>query len=130
MSRFTALMITQPWIGVLIVILAMYSITRLITEDTIVEDQRNWFFDRFPHEGYTTRNRPKRGVWQIVSGGQYYVTEGTKLGELVHCPWCSGFYVALGICAGLFFWPMVTLAVLAPMALRVVAGLIGSYVNR
>ena len=106
----------------LIFVFGIISITRLITTDTIIEDLRNRFFVHWPHEGFTTKTRPKRGEFVTTSGAVYYVNKGTKLGELIHCPWCTGFWVALGLWAAFVAWPVGTTFVLVPLGLRVVAG--------
>jgi hypothetical protein len=114
----------------LIVALGIYSITRLITKDSIVDRQRDWFFQRFPHEGFTTKIRPnpKRCSF-IVTGDHYYVTVGHKLGELVHCPWCMGFWVSAAVFGAFILWPVGTTFVLVPMALRVIPGMIESILD-
>lgn len=111
----------------IIMALAVYSITRLITKDSIVDRQRDWFIERFPYEGYTTRNRPnpKRCEF-IVTGDHYYVTVGNRWGELVTCPWCMGFWVSVAVFGAFCFWPIATTFVLVPWALRVVPGMIES----
>lgn len=113
----------------LILALAIYSITRLITIDSLIDKTRDKFYDKYPHEGYQSKNRPKRGKWQIISGGVYYVTEGTKLGELIHCPWCMGFWVSTIVFGAFVAWPVVTTFVLVPMALRVIPGMIQSKIG-
>lgn len=111
------------WFLPLVVALGIYSITRLLVEDSIFDPVRNWVFDRFPHQGYTTEKKPKRGVYQIISQGKFFVTEGTKIGKLFECPWCMGFWVAALVCLGLLFSPIWTAIVLTPFALRVLPGL-------
>lgn len=113
----------------LILALAIYSITRLITTDSIINRQRDWFYDRFPHEGYQSKRKPKRGTSTIISGGIYYVTKGHKLGELVHCPWCMGFWVSAAAFAAFVAWPIGTTFVLVPLALRVIPGMIQSVID-
>lgn len=108
--------------------LAVYSITRLITTDSIADPIRNWIFDRFPHEGYSTKKRPVRGKWVTV-GNAYYINEGTWLGDLIHCPWCSGFWVSLLFCAGFVASPIIATAVSVPWALRIVPGVIESVIG-
>lgn len=114
----------------LILAFAIYSITRLICADSILDRQRNWFFDRFPHDGYTTKKRPnERRTTFIVTGDHYYVTKGTLLGKLVNCMWCAGFWVSLGVLAAFAAWPVATLFVLAPLAFRVIPGIFDSIVE-
>lgn len=118
-----------PWVPAFAVIFGVFSLTRLVTTDTIVDPLRNWFFDRFPHDGYTTDKRPKRGTWQVISQGKYYVTEGTKLGELISCNWCSGFWVALLITIALMVSASWTTLLLFPLALRVMPGIFASLID-
>lgn len=130
MMQFTALMVATPWLAVLILVLATYSITRLITEDTIADPIRNWFFTHWPNDGFTSKVKPKRGKLRLISQGTWYVDEGTKLGELISCPWCSGFWVALLVCVAAWFAPIWTILLLTPLALRVVPGMLNSWANR
>lgn len=120
----------NPLIRLWIVTFGVYSITRLITKDSFppIEKLRNWIYDRYPHDGYSTMKRPVRGRW-VVTGSSYYVNTGVWLGELIHCPWCSGWWVALAASAGLVFWPTIALAVLFPFAVRVVPGIIESVID-
>ncbi len=112
----------------LILALAIYSITRLITKDSIIDRQREWFFNQFPPEGYTSRVRPKRGKF-IIQGQHYVVTKGHKLGELVSCPWCSGFWVSGALFLAFWAWPVTTTFLLVPLALRVIPGVIESVID-
>lgn len=112
----------------LILALGIYSLTRLITTDSIVDRQRVWFYNKFPHEGFQTKIRPTRGQF-IVTGDHYYVTVGHKLGDLVYCPWCMGFWVSLALFAAFVAWPVVTTFLLVPLALRVIPGVIESVIN-
>lgn len=117
----------------LIIALAIYSITRLITVDSIADRPRDWLHARFPYEG---QNIKIGTAWPgrdrctfIVTGDHRYVTEGSWLGELVKCPWCMGFWVALAVFGAFCFWPVATTFVLVPMALRVIPGMIQSVVG-
>lgn len=114
--------------NLLILALGIYSITRLITKDSIIDRQREWFYNKFPHEGFTTRIRPTRGEF-IVTGDHYYVTVGHKLGEVVHCPWCMGFWVSGAVFLAFWAWPVTTVFLLVPMALRVIPGMIESVID-
>lgn len=113
----------------LVFALGIFSITRLITTDTIIEGWRNRFFTHWPHEGLSTYQRPKRGKFIHTSGGSYYVNTGTKLGDLIHCPWCTGFWVSLGLFAAFVAWPVGTTFVLTPLAFRVVAGVLMAWTD-
>lgn len=118
---------------IIILALGVWSITRLITTDSFppIEKLRNWVFDRFPHEGYTAKHKPnpERARSTNISGGMYYVNEGHWIGELLHCPWCSGWWVSLAVCLSYWAWPVVTLAVLIPFGLRVVSGALHAWTD-
>jgi Protein of unknown function (DUF1360) len=126
----TALSIISTPVYALIFALAVYSITRLISVDSFppIERARNWFYDRFPYDGYVTEKRPKRGTFVVV-GRNYHVNVGTWAGELISCPWCLGWWVSLGMSLSFLFWPMMTLAVCFPFAFRVIPGIISRYVH-
>jgi hypothetical protein len=85
--------VANPIIG-LILIVGVYGWWRLIARDTIFDRPRNWFYAKWPHEGYTSMNRPKRGV-SVYSSGVWYCQRGTFWGDLLVCPFCSSFYVGL-----------------------------------
>jgi hypothetical protein len=109
----------------LVLALGIYSITRLITRDSIIDRQRDWFYNKFPHDGFTTKKRPNpKRAQAIITGDHYYVTVGHKLGEVVHCPWCMGFWVSAVVFASFVFWPVATTFFLVPLGLRVVPGVI------
>lgn len=113
------------WFLPVAVVFGIFSITRMIVEDTLFDRQRNWFFDRFPHEGYTTKTIPKRGKYNTVSNGYHLVTKGTYLGKLVSCPWCAGFWVSIASVAALLWFPVLTTLVLFLFSLRMAYGLLG-----
>lgn len=106
----------------LIFILGVISITRLVTEDTILDGPRNWFFTHWPHEGFQSKTRPKRGNYTIISQGIYYVNEDTWLGKLASCPWCASFWIAGLLWLAFWAWPIATTFVLVPLGIRVLAG--------
>lgn len=106
----------------LVFILGVASITRLITRDSLIDGLRDWFFTHWPHEGFQTKTRPKRGVFITTSNGAYYVNRGTYLGELVSCPWCTSFWVAAGLWAAFIAWPVGTTFFLVPLGVRALAG--------
>lgn len=110
-------------IPLILLVLAIFSITRLIVEDIIVEPIRDRLFHHFPPDGYTSDAKPLRGNSARISQGKWYTEKGTKIGELFSCPWCSGFYVALVIFVFALWSPIWTSFLTAPMALRVIPGL-------
>lgn len=116
--------LSNPALLVLI-LLGVFSITRLITTDSFppIEKLRLWIFDRFPPDGYRTRRRPtsKKVRW-VVQGDWYDVTVGHYIGELIHCPWCAGWWVSLAATIALVYLPLTTILVLTPFALRGAVG--------
>jgi len=126
----TALFLLAKPVFALLLALAVYSITRLIGTDSFppIEKLRQKFYEHFPHDGYSTLKRPIRGEWVAVGRG-YLVNVGTWPGELVSCPWCLGMWVALVATALFFLWPITTLALCVPFALRVVPGMIQSFLH-
>lgn len=98
------LLASTPWLSFIVLGLATYRFTRLITRDEIVSDIRNKFFSRFP-------------------------PETSKLGYLATCEWCLSFWVAslFVIC---FMISTVTVLVLLPFALSAIAGLLTAYEDK
>jgi len=97
-------LVSTPWSSLLILALATYRITRLITRDEVLSNLRNKYFERFP---------PNQ----------------SKLGYLATCEWCMSFWVAslLVIC---FMISTVTAIVLVPFALSAIAGLLTAYEDK
>ena len=126
----TALLTLSNPMYAIILALAVYSITRLLSIDSFppIEKARNWFYDRFPHDGYSSLKRPVRGAW-ITTVASYHVNLGVWQGELVSCPWCLGWWVSLVGSVLFLFWPTVILALCVPFALRVIPGIIESLLH-
>lgn len=113
-----------------ILALAIYSITRLITIDSLVDRQRDWLLDRFPPLGRTQKKRPNEDRCSfIVTGDHYYVTKGHWIGELFSCPWCMGFWVSAAVFGAFILWPVAVTFLLVPLAFRVIPGMIESALN-
>lgn len=112
-----------------IVLLGVFSITRLITTDTfpIFEKTRMWLLNRFPPDGWRTKRRPTnknvRFVYQ-ASNGYYDITKGHWFGELIQCPWCAGFWVSVFATLFLLWVPKTGILILSVFAYRAAAGLI------
>lgn len=118
-----------PIATLIVLALGIFSITRLINTDSFppIERARTWLFEHFPHEGYTTRNVPNQKRAEFIStGDHFYVTVGHWLGELVHCPWCAGWWVSLAASLSFWAWPVSTLAVMVPFAFRALVGIISN----
>jgi len=88
----------------LILGLATFRLTRLVTRDAIFESARNRFWGRFP-------------------------PESSKLGYLLTCEWCLSVWLA----SALFVSAMistVTVLVATPFALSAIAGLLTAYEDK
>lgn len=89
----------------LILGLASHRLTRLIIRDTVLDSLRNKWWDRFP-------------------------PESTKLGYLLTCPWCLGFWLSLGV----YFWytilPVQILWLCYVLALSSIVGLLTALEDR
>jgi hypothetical protein len=83
-----------------ILVLAAYRVTRLITTDTIAEGFRNW-------------------VWSRQD-------PGTKIGYLISCNWCTGFWVSLVFVFGYLLVPNVTFVVSLVLSTSALVGIISS----
>lgn len=116
----------------LILGLAVYRITRLIVIDSFppVAWLRDKWLRRWPMTGDTI-TAPDRRLFehkkvQLVrlAGDVFEVKQGTTLGYLISCVWCSGFWVAAS--SALLYWafPDVVLPIASVFALAA----IGSFV--
>lgn len=126
---------------VIIVILlpvAAYRLTRLITKDTfppilwlrdcLVGGPRKPTMEEMYHENYPNDLEPgvsklvpgMRGVWYLGPDGTVLVHRGKAswspwwLAELLSCPWCASAYVSAGVtvwgaCWSWYSWPVALL---------------------
>lgn len=88
----------------IVICLASYRITRLLTRDVITEGFRNWYWKKFP-------------------------PESSKLGYLLTCEWCLSIWVA----SLMYLFAMitsVTLAVATVFAISAVVGLLTAYEDK
>lgn len=88
-------------IALVILALAVFRVTRLITTDTILETPRNWLFDRFP---------PDR----------------SRFGYLFTCNWCMSIWVSSLLVIPYTIIPTVTVIIALIPALSAVAALIAA----
>ena len=85
--------------------LATYRVSRLIVLDTFppVEKFREWFKHHWPDTGDIVQRPPKRGFVQPNAPHgtdprdieRFRVINGTSLGYLISCMYCTPFWVAL-----------------------------------
>jgi hypothetical protein len=87
-----------------ILALAAFRLTHLVTTDAIADTFRTWVWKKFPPM--------------------------TKIGYLITCNWCTGFWVSLLIATGFFLLPQVTLVVSLVLALSGVVGLLSAWIER
>jgi hypothetical protein len=87
-----------------ILALAGYRITHLITTDAIADGFRNWVWSKYPPE--------------------------TKIGYLITCNWCTGFWVSLLLVSGAGILPQFTFVVSLIMAISAVVGLLSAWIER
>lgn len=115
------------WFELLILTMGAYSLTRLVVTDSLLDKVRSWVFHRFPYEGLASPTKPLRGEARRASNNIWIVDKGTLIGDLLVCPWCTGFWVSLGVYVGFVLAPEVTVFVLVPFAIR---AFVGGYANR
>lgn len=96
------------WWTLLLLGLAAYRIYRLIAMDTLLDIPRGWLL----------------GLHGWKEGQP--VPSGYRSGaaEFLICPWCLGFWVALGWWGAWQLWPHGTLVTAAPFAISTVVGLL------
>jgi hypothetical protein len=149
-------MITSlSFMALIVLSLAAFRVTRLITRDSITEPLRYRLHDRWPYAGlYVTREgRTSRRFfhWLVTfrwikgkpaelknryksmpatTGGEaerWYVNRGHWLGELTSCDWCTGFWVSVLAYVGWLLWPIGVLYVAMPWALAALVGIIAGH---
>ena len=96
-------MLVPSWWGLALLGLAAYRTWRLLAEDSILDKQRLRLYQRIRKESVVT---------------------------FVGCPWCFGFWIALGWWGAWQLWPHDTLVAAGVMALSAVVGIIGWAVPR
>lgn len=87
-----------------ILALGAYRITHLITTDAIADEFRTKVWKKFP--------------------------PSTKIGYLITCNWCTGFWVSLFLVAGFSILPQFTFVVSLIMAISALVGLISAWAER
>ncbi len=87
-----------------IISLAAFRVTRFITTDVVFEPVRNKIWKKFP--------------------------PNTKIGYLITCDWCTGFWVSVLFTIMMITLPLVTLVVSLVLALAAVIGLLSAWIER
>lgn len=132
-------LVPDPWEFVLLGLL-VYRISRLIVADSFppVARFRKWFKYHWPDAGDLVHRHPKRGFVQPVSPQgtdprdieRWRVIEGTSLGYLISCMYCTPFWVAALVSVAWIFAPTATLVVASVFALASVATLVHRWEQR
>lgn len=129
---------TLHWLAVIALPFAAFRLTRLVGWDEITVDVRtaicgvsdryyvdlSKFVEDVKGAGRDPWNTPmlsREGeplmLGSVISPRRYY------LAKLLHCPWCVGFWISLGLCAWTFWWDTTTV-VLTTLAVSSLVGLI------
>ena len=91
-------------VNLLILILAAFRLTHLITTDAIADGFRTRVWKKFP--------------------------PATKIGYLVTCNWCTGFWVSIFLVIFYLILPLATLVVSLVLAISASIGLISAWIER
>lgn len=91
-------------VNFVILALAAYRMTHLITTDAIADGFRTWVWLKFPPM--------------------------TKIGYLITCNWCTGFWVSIFFVIGFLTLPQVTLVVSLILAISAAIGLLSAWIER
>jgi hypothetical protein len=91
-------------INFVILALGAYRLTHLITTDAIADGFRNWIWSKYPPM--------------------------TKIGYLITCNWCTGFWASLLFVIGFLILPQLTLVVSLILAISAVVGLLSAWIER
>lgn len=125
-STALATLMGSPFLA-LIFVIGVYGWWRLIARDSITEDVRRWFLLKWPHEGFSDRFvRPKRG-YSVNSAGAWYVQKGTFWGELLYCPFCLSWWLAIAQFGLYLVWPTAVIGLAFMHACRIGSGFLSKH---
>jgi len=91
-------------VNFIILALGAYRMTHLITTDAIADSFRNWIWSKY--------------------------SPMTKIGYLITCNWCTGFWVSLLFVIGASILPQFTFVVSLVLAISAVIGLLSALIER
>jgi Protein of unknown function (DUF1360) len=92
------------WYALLLLSFAAFRTWKLLADDTILDKPRAWFV-------YGFRKWKGNGTAQYVD-------------DFITCPWCLGFWVALGWWGAFEAWPHGTTIAAVPFAIAAIVGLV------
>lgn len=131
--------VPDVWAAVLMG-MAVYRISRLVVVDKFppVAKLRDWFKYHWPDTGDIVSRKPKRGFLQPNAPAgtdprdieRWRVIQGTSLGYLISCMYCTPFWVAVLIWGAWQVWPEQTLIFCTPWALATVGTLLHRWEQR
>jgi hypothetical protein len=84
--------------------LAAFRLTRIITTDNVADNFRQWVWSKYD--------------------------PSTKIGYLITCNWCTGFWVSLLFVAGASVLPQLTFVVSLVLAISALVGLLSAWAER
>lgn len=91
-------------ISFIVLALGAYRLTHLITTDAIADGFRTWVWSKYPPT--------------------------TKIGYLITCNWCAGFWVSIIFVLAFLILPQLTLVVSLILAISAVVGLLSAWIER
>lgn len=110
----------------LLTVLTAYRLTRVVTTDGLFTEWREAFFLRFPPTAHYASFEKKRS-----EGGSSYwklhpspIRKTSKIGELISCPWCIGFWISGATVLAVAQFTSLPLPILWWFATSAVVGLI------
>lgn len=125
------------WLGLVVVGLASYRLTRIVTTDTLTDRARErlyrwaWVEPDEP-DLYALRYREHNGDAPFPGEGVQPMPRNggarTYVAELFNCPWCLGVWVSAGVYCAWGWWHW--MPVRAAIVILAVAGLQGFLASR
>jgi hypothetical protein len=126
------------WLDLVVLTLAAARLTRLVTLDGITAPIRRFIDYRWPGEdttfadsevqingtdtlGNTIGYLHKTRVDVFKSGDAWYATKPRWAGNLISCPWCIGFWIAVAVWASYWFYDDIVIFAV-PFAISEVIG--------
>jgi len=75
--------------------LVVYSFTSIVTTSKVFESFRNWWYKGY--KWVASEEDPSKGKWELDGSRSLRTVKICwKIGDLLKCPMCTGFWVGLG----------------------------------